>query len=65
MNNSDLAIVILAAGKGTRMKSKLHKVLHPIAGHPMLHHLMDTAAPLNPARKIIVVGAGKEQIEQA
>ena len=63
MNNSDLAIIILAAGKGTRMKSSLHKVLHPLGGQPMLHHLMDTTAPLNPARKVIVVGAGKEQVE--
>ena len=63
MNNSDLAIIILAAGKGTRMKSSKHKVLHPLGGRPMLHHLMDTAAPLKPQRKVIVVGAGKEQVE--
>lgn len=63
MNNSDLAIVILAAGKGTRMKSSLHKVLHPLGGRPMLHHLMDTAAPLNPTKNVVVVGAGKEQVE--
>ncbi len=63
MNNSDLAIVILAAGKGTRMKSSLHKVLHPLGGRPMLHHLMDTASPLKPERNVIVVGAGKEQVE--
>lgn len=63
MNVSDLAIVILAAGKGTRMKSSLHKVLHPLGGRPMLHHLMDTAEPLNPTKKVIVVGAGKEQVE--
>jgi MobA-like NTP transferase domain len=35
-----LAVIVLAAGKGTRMKSDLHKVLHPIAGHPMLLHLL-------------------------
>ncbi len=63
MNNSDLAIIILAAGKGTRMKSSLHKVLHPLGGRPMLHHLMDTLSPLNPTRKVIVAGAGKEQVE--
>ncbi|MBL4603919.1 MAG: bifunctional UDP-N-acetylglucosamine diphosphorylase/glucosamine-1-phosphate N-acetyltransferase GlmU [Emcibacteraceae bacterium] len=63
MNASDLAIIILAAGKGTRMKSSLHKVLHPLGGRPMLHHLLDTAAPLKPSRKVIVVGAGKEQVE--
>jgi len=60
-----LAIVILAAGKGTRMKSDLHKVLHPIAGRPMLMHLMDTAARLSPERQVVVVGSGREQLEQA
>ena len=57
------AAVILAAGKGTRMKSDLHKVLHPIAGRPMLHHLMASIDRLNPAHKIVVVGAGAEQVE--
>jgi len=65
MLQSDIAVVILAAGKGTRMKSNLHKVLHPLGGRPMLHHLMDTLKALNPARKVIVVGAGKEQVEQS
>lgn len=65
MSNSDLAVVILAAGKGTRMKSDLHKVLHPLGGRPMLHHLMDTLESLSPSRKVIVVGAGKEQVEQS
>ncbi|MBT6033848.1 MAG: bifunctional UDP-N-acetylglucosamine diphosphorylase/glucosamine-1-phosphate N-acetyltransferase GlmU [Kordiimonadaceae bacterium] len=63
MTVSDLAIVILAAGKGTRMKSSLHKVLHPLGGRPMLHHLMDTLVPMKPSKKVIVVGAGKEQVE--
>lgn len=65
MTHSELAIVVLAAGKGTRMKSKLHKVLHPLGGRPMLHHLLNTADLLNPSRKVIVVGAGKEQVEDA
>jgi len=63
MTVSDLAIVILAAGKGTRMKSSMHKVLHPLGGRPMLHHLMDTLSPMKPGKKVIVVGAGKEQVE--
>ncbi|HRW31070.1 MAG TPA: NTP transferase domain-containing protein, partial [Emcibacteraceae bacterium] len=63
MAKSELALVILAAGKGTRMKSSLHKVLHPLGGRPMLHHLLSSAEPLNPTRKVIVVGAGKEQVE--
>lgn len=62
---SELAIVILAAGQGTRMKSDLHKVLHPIAGRPMIDHLMASAAALNPSRTVVVVGAGREQLESA
>lgn len=58
-----LAIVTLAAGKGTRMKSDLHKVLHPIAGRPMLEHLLASAAELNPARSVVVAGHGREQLE--
>ena len=65
MAHSDLAIVVLAAGKGTRMKSKIHKVLHPLGGRPMLHHLLDTADLLNPSRKVIVVGTGKEEVENS
>ena len=60
-----LAIVVLAAGKGTRMKSDLHKVLHPIAGRPMLLHLLDTASKLAPERQVVVVGSGREQLEKA
>ena len=60
-----LAIVVLAAGKGTRMKSDLHKVLHPIAGRAMIDHLLANAAELAPARQVVVVGSGREQLEQA
>jgi bifunctional UDP-N-acetylglucosamine pyrophosphorylase / glucosamine-1-phosphate N-acetyltransferase len=62
---SNIAAIILAAGQGTRMKSDLHKVLHPIAGQPMLMHLMASVDALNPARKVVVVGSGKEQLEAA
>jgi len=55
--------VILAAGKGTRMKSDLHKVLHPIAGRPMLAHLLASVDELAPARTVVVVGSGREQVE--
>jgi bifunctional UDP-N-acetylglucosamine pyrophosphorylase/glucosamine-1-phosphate N-acetyltransferase len=61
----EFAAVILAAGKGTRMKSDLHKVLHPIAGREMLHHLMASVDELGPARTVVVVGSGREQIEAA
>lgn len=60
-----LAIVILAAGKGTRMKSDVHKVLHPIAGRPMLMHLMASAAMLSPQHQVVVVGSGRDQLEAA
>jgi bifunctional UDP-N-acetylglucosamine pyrophosphorylase / glucosamine-1-phosphate N-acetyltransferase len=57
------AAIILAAGKGTRMKSDVHKVLHPIAGRAMLDHLMGVLEGLGPARKVVVVGAGRDQVE--
>lgn len=60
-----VATIILAAGKGTRMKSDLHKVLHPIAGRPMLMHLMASAAQLSPARQVVVAGHGRDQLEKA
>jgi bifunctional UDP-N-acetylglucosamine pyrophosphorylase / glucosamine-1-phosphate N-acetyltransferase len=60
-----IAAIILAAGKGTRMKSDLHKVLHPIAGRPMLMHLMASVDALSPAQKVVVMGSGKEQLEAA
>ena len=60
-----VAVIVLAAGQGTRMKSDLHKVLHPIAGRPMLLHLLASAAELDPARTVVVAGARREQIEAA
>jgi bifunctional UDP-N-acetylglucosamine pyrophosphorylase/glucosamine-1-phosphate N-acetyltransferase len=63
--NSPLAIVVLAAGKGTRMKSDRHKVLHPIAGRAMIDHLLASAAELAPARQVVVAGHGRDQLEAA
>src|SRR3546814_14761838 len=60
-----VAAIILAAGKGTRMKSDLHKVLHPIAGRPMLLHLIAGVATLAPARTVVVTGAASAQVEAA
>ena len=54
----DLVTVILAAGKGTRMKSKLPKVLHKAAGKPMLQHVLDAAKGAGAKRNIVVVGFG-------
>lgn len=63
MTDTPLAAIILAAGKGTRMKSDLHKVLHPVAGRPMLGHLTDAVAALGAKQTVIVAGAGREQVE--
>lgn len=57
-------IVILAAGRGTRMMSDLPKVLHPLAGRPMLAHLLDTARSLSPRQMCVVYGYGGEQVPQ-
>ena len=65
MSNRPVAVIILAAGKGTRMKSDLHKVLHPIAGWPMLMHLLANVEALAPAHKVIIIGSGKDQLEAA
>lgn len=61
----DLDIVILAAGKGTRMRSQTPKVLHTLAGKPMVQHVLDTAAGLNPTRTHVVIGHGAEQLREA
>ncbi|RZF27970.1 UDP-N-acetylglucosamine diphosphorylase/glucosamine-1-phosphate N-acetyltransferase [Paraburkholderia sp. UYCP14C] len=58
-------IVILAAGTGKRMRSALPKVLHPLAGRPLLAHVIDTARALQPARLIVVIGHGAEAVREA
>lgn len=63
MSDRPLAAIILAAGQGTRMKSEKHKVLHPVAGKSMLHHLLDTVDSIGVQRTVVVVGARREQIE--
>jgi bifunctional UDP-N-acetylglucosamine pyrophosphorylase / glucosamine-1-phosphate N-acetyltransferase len=59
------AVVILAAGQGTRMRSDTHKVLHPIASRPLLLHLLDRVDALGADKRVIVVGKGREQVEAA
>ena len=59
------AVVILAAGQGTRMRSDTHKVLHPIASRPLLLHLLDTVDRLGADKRVVVVGKGREQVEAA
>ncbi|MES2904205.1 MAG: bifunctional UDP-N-acetylglucosamine diphosphorylase/glucosamine-1-phosphate N-acetyltransferase GlmU [Pseudomonadota bacterium] len=64
-SSSPFAVIVLAAGQGTRMRSDTHKVLHPIAGKPMLLHLLDTVGAMGAARQVVVVGKGREQLEEA
>jgi bifunctional UDP-N-acetylglucosamine pyrophosphorylase / glucosamine-1-phosphate N-acetyltransferase len=59
-----LEILILAAGQGKRMRSDLPKVLHPLAGRPMLAHVLDTARALSPRKMIVVHGHGAEQVKK-
>jgi bifunctional UDP-N-acetylglucosamine pyrophosphorylase/glucosamine-1-phosphate N-acetyltransferase len=59
---SDLTVIVLAAGGGTRMKSKTMKVLHPIAGRSMIGHVLDAVSTLKPQRVVAVVGNQREQV---
>jgi bifunctional UDP-N-acetylglucosamine pyrophosphorylase/glucosamine-1-phosphate N-acetyltransferase len=58
-----IAAVVLAAGKGTRMKSSRHKVLHSIAGRPMIEHLLASLDELSPERTVVIVGDGRDQLQ--
>ncbi|HZV88063.1 MAG TPA: bifunctional UDP-N-acetylglucosamine diphosphorylase/glucosamine-1-phosphate N-acetyltransferase GlmU, partial [Candidatus Binatus sp.] len=62
MSNHDLAIVILAAGKGTRLKSSLAKVLHRAGGRTLIEHVVRACAPLGPKQTVVVVGYQAEQV---
>lgn len=59
------SVIILAAGKGTRMRSSLPKVLQPLAGRPLLGHVIETAKKLNAANIITIYGHGGDQVQQA
>ncbi len=61
-NNRTTAAIVLAAGKGTRMKSDLAKVLHPLAGRPMIHYVMKTALEIHVKPIVVVVGHQKKQV---
>ena len=64
MQEQDLAVIILAAGKGTRMQNSLAKVLIPIAGKPTLEFVLDVAETLNPSRILVVVGYQADRVQE-
>jgi UDP-N-acetylglucosamine diphosphorylase/glucosamine-1-phosphate N-acetyltransferase len=64
MNSKGLAVVVLAAGKGTRMKSSLAKVLQPLKNQPLLNYVLDSLAPLNPDLSVVVVGFQSEKVKE-
>jgi bifunctional UDP-N-acetylglucosamine pyrophosphorylase/glucosamine-1-phosphate N-acetyltransferase len=64
-SNPALDVVIMAAGKGTRMKSKLPKVLHRLAGRALLQHVVDTAAALSARQVTVITGHGAAEVEAA
>jgi bifunctional UDP-N-acetylglucosamine pyrophosphorylase/glucosamine-1-phosphate N-acetyltransferase len=59
-----IATLVLAAGQGTRMKSRLAKVLHPLAGRPLLHHVLAAAEQLEPERIVVVVGRDGDTVRE-
>jgi bifunctional UDP-N-acetylglucosamine pyrophosphorylase/glucosamine-1-phosphate N-acetyltransferase len=64
MQEQDLAVIILAAGKGSRMQTSLTKVLIPIAEKPILEYVLDVAEKMHPARTIVVVGHQADQVQE-
>ena len=64
MSQSRFAAIILAAGSGTRMKSAMPKVMHPIAGQPMIAHLLQALEPLRPAATVVVKGPHMNYVVQ-
>ena len=65
MTKRKTAVIVLAAGRGTRMKSSLPKVLHKLAGRPMLNHLLDRVARLKPAKVVVVVAPDMKKVATA
>jgi bifunctional UDP-N-acetylglucosamine pyrophosphorylase/glucosamine-1-phosphate N-acetyltransferase len=65
MARGDLALVLMAAGKGTRMRSRLPKVLHPVCGRPILMHALELGREIGAARRIVIVGTGEDEVRAA
>jgi bifunctional N-acetylglucosamine-1-phosphate-uridyltransferase/glucosamine-1-phosphate-acetyltransferase GlmU-like protein len=58
-------VVIMAAGKGTRMKSKTPKVLHSLAGRALLQHVLNTATEMSPRNVVVITGHGAQEVQAA
>jgi bifunctional UDP-N-acetylglucosamine pyrophosphorylase/glucosamine-1-phosphate N-acetyltransferase len=65
MNSARFAAIVLAAGKGTRMKSDLPKVMHRLANRPLVRHVLDAVSPLEPARTVVVLAPGMDAVAKA
>ncbi len=64
VSNSDVTIVILAAGQGTRFKSRTHKLLHPLAGRPLGQYVLDTVRQMHPEKIFLIVGHQAESVKK-
>ncbi|MDO9089181.1 MAG: NTP transferase domain-containing protein, partial [Burkholderiaceae bacterium] len=62
---TSIDVVIMAAGKGTRMKSRMPKVLHRLAGRALVQHVIDTAAELSVRQVVVITGHGAAEVESA
>ena len=65
MNSKGLAVIVLAAGKGTRMKSSLAKVLQPLKNKPLLYYVLESLVPLNPDLSVLVVGFQSKIVKES
>ena len=65
MSSAPVSLIVLAAGQGTRMNSDLPKVLHPLAGAPLVHHALQAGRGLDPARTVVVIGPEAEAVAKA
>ena len=61
-SDTPLAIIVLAAGHGTRMQSELPKVLHQVGGLPMIDHVLDSVEAVSPAKVVVVIGPNMEDV---
>jgi len=63
MTAAMLDVIVMAAGKGTRMKSRIPKVLQRLAGRPLPHHVLDQAASLSARRVVVITGHGAPKLK--